>query len=494
MSRRRILANFIVISLIAALLSGCGGNGDTEVNMNIFTKDSGNRKTMLDEPSVDYEIPGVYPSVTVDLMGYEVGRDKEAVLSAPRLPAFYEIKDAATDDVVYQGSVKRKDIESKDGMSAGVIDFSGLNTVGTYYIETEILGRSKVFKVKENVYDDLLKSGFAKLHGLRCEDCHNASVPLESDSGRMIDVKGGWHTSDNGEKDVVEGCLALMDICTIYEFYPKLFTDDYEISESGNRIPDILDEAAYEAEWLLLMQNKDSGGVYASVSFGASQQNQSSVALVVRSETTRSTAYFCACMAKVSFTFKRFNIDLSNKAMQASVLAWKCLEANKGIVDSEQMFRAATELYRLTGQDTYKNVVNDFLKANADKPYDSRPVLDGAITYLSTARATNVGFCTLLMDSLMKREETKVALSNASSFEVESEDAEPEDVLRTAFEYAIVDYINSSIEYVRGEEDCLHYVGGRNAISKNYFDTIDTPDSLVNIIAVAARLAASGDK
>ena len=57
-----------------------------------------------------------------------------------------------------------------------------------------------------------------------------------------------------------------------------------------------------------------------------------------------------------------------------------------------------------------------------------------------------------------------------------------------------MDYINSSIEYVHGEEDCLHYIGGRNAYSINYFDTINTPDSLVKVIAVSARLAASGDK
>ena len=83
-------------------------------------------------------------------------------------------------------------------------------------------------------------------------------------------------------------------------------------------------------------------------------------------------------------------------------------------------------------------------------------------------------------------------LENAMAYyAVESDDAEVSDILRTAYEFAIVDYINSSLEYVYGEEDCLHYIGGRNAYSINYFDTINTPDSLVKIIAVSARLAAS---
>ena len=211
----------------------------------------------------------------------------------------------------------------------------------------------------------------------------------------------------------------------------------------------------------------------------------------MRAETTRATAYYCACMAKVSFTFKRFDADLSSKAMQASLLAWKCLEANKNIVDADQIFRAATELFRLTGQDVYKTAVNDFLSSNASKPFESRATLDGAITYLSTARATNVTYCTSLMDTLMKLAEGKIADSGASRYTVEADDAAPSDVLRTAYEYTIVDYINSSIEYLNGEEDCLHYLGGRNAYSKIYFDDINTPDSLVNLIAVSARLAAS---
>ena len=483
-------ANFIAVLMSVLLLCGCGG-ADGEPVENIFTRDTESRKTMLENPSIDYDLPGVYPAISVDLTGYEVSRDKVAVLAATRLPAFYDIKDSVTGKVVYEGSVKRKDVTTAEGLSVGTADFSGFNTPGTYYIETEILGRSKDFEIKEDVYGDLLSTTYQRLRDLRCDGCHDGVVSFEHDKSLTLDISGGWHTSETGEKDVVEGCLAVMDICTIYEFYPKIFTDDYGTENSGNRIPDILDEAAFETWWLFNMQNKETGGVYASVSLASGKEGDS---FCVRAETTRATAYYCACMSKVSFTFKRFNQDMSAKAMQAAVLAWKCLEANKNIVDSDQMFRAASELYRLTGQDVYKKAVTDYLSANADKPYGSRSALDGAITYLSTARPTDVGYCTLLMDSLMKLAEGKVADAVASRYGVEADDADPADVLRTAYEYAIVDYINSSIEYVNGEEDCLHYVGGRNAISKNYFDTINTPDSLVNIIAVAARLAASGDK
>ena len=487
---KRIGINLISVCMSVLLLCGCTGATGEPVE-NIFSKETESRKSMLESPSVDYELPGVYPAVSVDLLGYEVSREKIAILASSRLPAFFEVKDAATDKVVYEGSVRKKEVSGEDGLFVGIADFTGINTEGTYYIETEILGRSKNFTIGENIYSGLLADSYKKLRNLRCTDCHESLIPLETDKSRSVNVGGGWHTSATGEKDVVEACLAIMDICTIYEFYPKVFTDDYGFEESGNKIPDILDEAYYGTEWLFSMQNKETGGVYASVSFDTDKDSGD---MYVRAETTRATAYFCACMAKVSFTFKRFNQELSTKAMQASVLAWKCLEANKNIVDDDQMFRAAAELYRLTGQDVYNSTVVDFLKVNADNPYDNRLTMDGAITYLSSARATNVSFCTSLMNNLMKHAEAKVADADASRYGVEADDADVSDVLRTAYEYEIVDYINSSIEYIEGEEDCLHYIGGRNAYSINYFEKIDTPDSLASIIAISARLANSGDK
>lgn len=40
--------------------------------------------------------------------------------------------------------------------------------------------------------------------------------------------------------------------------------DDIGIPESGNGVPDILDEARYELDWMLKMQD-DNGGVYHKV-------------------------------------------------------------------------------------------------------------------------------------------------------------------------------------------------------------------------------------
>ena len=42
-----------------------------------------------------------------------------------------------------------------------------------------------------------------------------------------------------------------------YEFNPSVFGDNWNIPESGNGIPDILDEVRWECDWLLRMQLPD---------------------------------------------------------------------------------------------------------------------------------------------------------------------------------------------------------------------------------------------
>lgn len=486
MTRKKFCANLILILIASLFLGGCG---DTEIMPeNIFTKDVKDRTSMLEEPKIAYEVPRVYPRIVVDLLAYETGRDKKAVLASEAIPAVFDIVNANTGDVVYHGNVKLRDTIEEDDLESGLVDFSKINTPGTYYIETEILGKSKNFEIKEEVYPNILSDAFFKLHNQRCTTCHRAPIPFENDSEKFLNAKGGWHTSFDGEKDVVTSCQAIMDICTAYEFYPKAFTDDYGYEFSENNIPDILDEAAYEIDWLYVMQNPETGGVYTSISKNETGKDNS---LYVVGETTRATAYFCATMAKFSYTYKKFDSEMASKALQAANAAWKCLEANKDIVAKDQMFRAATELFRATGLDVYKRVVHSYIEENIDKPFEDRLVVGGVITYLSTARGTSVEYCTKLMSNFMEDIKQKVSVAQSSRYEICSDSDELKDYLRNAYELILVDYINTNEEFVPLEEDYLHFLCGRNEFSKNYLVGAKTPEELAKLIAVSARLSVS---
>src|SRR5262249_34992856 len=50
---------------------------------------------------------------------------------------------------------------------------------------------------------------------------------------------------------------AVHQLLTAYEANPTAFTDDFNIPESNNGIPDLLDEVQWEIDWLKRMQNPD---------------------------------------------------------------------------------------------------------------------------------------------------------------------------------------------------------------------------------------------
>ena len=477
----------IISSSLAAmlLLSGCGSISNEDTLM----QQAEVKESMLTEPVLLSETPVTYPKILVDESGYLPTSDKTAVLAADLLPAEFNVIDKKTGKIVYEGKVSGKDTGDEADTLYGIADFSDLTKEGTYYIETEILGKSKEFTITTDKYESLYISTLKRLESMRCENCHTRKAKVEGNEELSIDVSGGLHTDSDDNKDVVEGCLAVMDICTALEYYPSVFSDDIIIALSGNKIPDILDEAIYEVEWLLKMQNQKTGGVYASVVYS---EEDSQVKVV--SETTKATAYFAASMAKFSITVKKYDAELSKKAFQAAALAWKCLEANKDIVTNEQRFRAAVEMYRASGSGVYNRVILDYLKDNADKDFESDSVLDGAITYLNTTRSVNMDYCASLMSTFMDRTEEKINLAESNPYGIESEELSAEELLRNMFELIIVDYIISSNAYTETEEDYMHYLGGRNFKSAYLIDDINTPDSLVRLIAFSAKLSAELEK
>ena len=88
---------------------------------------------------------------------------------------------------------------------------------------------------------------------------------LFDDPSKTYDVSGGWHDAGDYGRYVVAGAKTVQDLMLAYEDY-GIANDDMNIPESGNGVPDILDEARYELDWMLKMQEPSNGGVYHKVS------------------------------------------------------------------------------------------------------------------------------------------------------------------------------------------------------------------------------------
>ena len=90
------------------------------------------------------------------------------------------------------------------------------------------------------------------------------NTPLHTDEmpGEMIDARGGWHDAGDYGKYMPTAAAALWFLFTAYDIDPAKFADGaLNIPESGNGVPDLLDEARWEVDWIARIQAAD-GAVY----------------------------------------------------------------------------------------------------------------------------------------------------------------------------------------------------------------------------------------
>ena len=232
--------------------------------------------------------------IHVDQFGYLVDAEKVAVLSNPvegynasesyTAPAVMEVRSAVTDEVWFSGaplSWNSGATHDKSGDQGWWFDFSEFDQQGDYYVyDPENDEKSAVFSVSNNPYREVLKAAGRMFYYNRCNapkeapyadpkwtDATNFLNPLQDANCRYIyepgnaalekDLSGGWFDAGDYNKYVTFTYPVLHDLLGAYEENPNAFDDSWDIPESGNGIPDLLDEVKWELDWLLKMANSD---------------------------------------------------------------------------------------------------------------------------------------------------------------------------------------------------------------------------------------------
>jgi endoglucanase len=269
---------------------------------------------------------------------------------------------------------------------------------------------------------------------------------------------------------VTDGCRAVNNLLLAYELYGDSFTDETGIPESGNGIPDLMDEVKYEADWLLRMQDAASGAVYSSVS--AIEDSGTSYRMYIDAVTMDATIQFAATMAKFSYLYQGFDREFATICLKAADRAYRYAGQYLNDVSPEEYFHAAAELYRATGAYQYRETVHQYLKGENEPDLDNDYIFWGSVVYLSTKQQVDVNLCETVITKLLADVEQISYDSKKSKYLTEGNKEQDNncELLRKMVRLAVVDHIITNHEYMMVLENHLHYFLGRNALCISYLD------------------------
>ena len=391
--------------------------------------------------------------VKINQVGYKPADEKIVICKYNPDITDYTIVDS-NNNVVYSGKLSSDFVNSKSGDAAQVKgDFSDFTTPGTYKIVVDGIGESYEFTIADDVYDDIYKDVVRMLYLQRCgcaldeslagdfahDACHMQETTVY-ETGEVIDVTGGWHDAGDYGRYVSPGAKTIMDLFITYQDCESARGDDYDIPESGNGVPDLLDEARYELEWMLKMQRSD-GGVYHKVTcanFPETVDAMSETApLLVSPVSPTATGDFAAVMARASVLYAEYDADFAATCKAAAESAYKYLIANEdtltGFVNPEdivtgeypdgkfydEIFWAAMELYLATGDTAYLDKAKEVYEANEIKGLGWADIgYYGMYSYLTADEAlqTDAELAQKFIDSIVAECDTNIGLAEKDAY------------------------------------------------------------------------------
>ena len=365
----------------------------------------------------DYPQPEVWEraDILTNQLGYFSDRAKRATLVTDESKAMeFRLKDASG-STVYTGKSREFGFDEDSGDNVQILDFSDFSGEGTFYLEAENGAQSREFNIggtpeySSMLYDSLNyfyqnRSGIAIesqyiTSGDTASLARAAGHPSDmaeieqtwgySGSSGTIDVTGGWYDAGDHGKYVVNGGFSLWMMQDQYETALKYgYEDAYAdgtmyIPENSNGLPDLLDEARWEMEWMFSMI-VDSGEYEGMVYHKAHDEKWTALGIapaddtmkrIVKPPTTAATLNFAACAAQSARLWKGLDDSFSEKCLEAAEKSYEAAKKHPdmfapldesigggayGDTDVEDEFYwAAMELFITTGNEDYYDDTTD---------------------------------------------------------------------------------------------------------------------------------------
>nr|WP_260827166.1 glycoside hydrolase family 9 protein [Streptomyces sp. 15-116A]MCT7353540.1 glycoside hydrolase family 9 protein [Streptomyces sp. 15-116A] len=484
-------------------------------------------------PPEPYE-PDTGPRVRVNQVAYLPSGPKNATLVTDATDRLrWELKDA-DGDVVRRGWTVPRGVDGSSGQNVHSIDFGAHRTRGTGYTLTADGETSRPFDIDASAYErlrlDAAKYYYTQRSGTPIRDdlrpgygrpAGHVDVAPNQGDGKVpcqpgvcdytLDVTGGWYDAGDHGKYVVNGGISTWEVLSTYERARhartgeagKLGDGTLNIPESGNKVPDLLDEARWELEFLLKMQVPDGEPLAGMAHHKIHDEQWTGLPLLPSDDpqkrelhppTTAATLNLAATAAQAARLYKPYDKEFAAKALAASRKAWAAALAHPEIYAdpddgigggaypdddvTDEFYWAAAELYLTTGEREFQDFVLNSPVHTAD--------IFGPLGYdwARTAAAARLDLATVpsrlpgrdkVRHSVVKGADRYVATLRAHPYGMPYA---PEDnrydwgsnhqILHNAVVIATAYDITGATKYRDGALQSMDYIFGRNALNISY--------------------------
>ncbi|MFF4568069.1 glycoside hydrolase family 9 protein [Streptomyces sp. NPDC001410] len=478
--------------------------------------------------------PDTGPRVRVNQVAYLPAGPKNATLvTDATAPLSWRLENADGRTVAHGRTVPRgTDVSS--GQNVHSIDFGAFHGRGTHFTLVADGETSRPFDIGASAYErlslDSLKYYYTQRSGIAIRDDlrpgygrpagHLNTAPNQGDANvpcrpglcdYTLDVTGGWYDAGDHGKYVVNGGISTWELLSTYERSlsartgrpGRLGDGSLTLPESGNKVPDVLDEARWELEFLLKMQVPDGRPLAGMAHSKVHDAQWTGLPLLpgddpqkreLHAPTTQATLNLAATAAQAARLYRPYDRAFAARALTAARKAWQAALAHPDTYPdpndgtgggaypddsaSDEFYWAAAELYLTTGEREFADFVLKSPVHTADifgplgfdwgrtaaagrldlatvpnelpgRDQVRRSVIKGADTYLATAASQPYGMPYAPDGNLYDWGSNAQVLNNAH-------------VIATAYD------LTGAAKYRDGALEGMDYVLGRNALNISY--------------------------
>ncbi|WP_198586893.1 glycoside hydrolase family 9 protein [Glycomyces xiaoerkulensis] len=486
--------------------------------------------TGAEAPSYD---PDTGPRVRVNQVGYLPDGPKRAtVVTDAAEPVAWELADAGG-SVVAEGDTEVHGADANSGESVHTIDFSAVTAAGEGFTLTADGETSYPFDIGGDVYTDMATDAmsfyYTQRSGIAIDDeiapgygREAGHVDVEPNQGDgdvpcypgtcdySLDVTGGWYDAGDHGKYVVNGGISVAQIMGVYERALHAPTGDPDrladgslrIPEHGDGVPDVLDEARWEMEFLMKMQVPEGEELAGMAHHKMSDENWTGLPLMPADDSqprylgppsTAATLNLSGTAAQCARLYAPYDADFADQCLTVAETAWEAAEANPdmlaqggipagsgGYGDSrleDEFYWAAAELFITTGDQAYEDYIlgselhtADLFGAGSFAWADMGPL--GRLQLASVPNSLSDR--DRVVDSVVSGAEEVLALQEANPWDLTYGNdgyfawGSNNLVLNNAVVLGVAFDLTGEVRFRDGVLAGLDYILGRNALNNSY--------------------------